>query len=596
MPSSCPVPLQLAIIGTGPTALYTLKALIEQAPPCRIVLFEESGTAGPGIPFSPAYNSPAALANIAGVELPPLTETLNQWARRQPEHRLERWGIGQDAGDERAFFPRLALGAYFVDQLQQMLAHPRGHAIILREATRITDVIARADGVVLRWQASGKGETMEHEARDGEERFDRLVIATGYRAPRGRRGAPLGGRLGVELRRGGHVGVLGSSLSGIDVAVDLARRHGRFAGAGGSLRYVGDVDWHVTLLSRSGLLPEADFWFPHPAEPLDLFTDAALALLARGRDGDLDRVFALFARQLRALDPAYAEAIDLAAATADTFAEHHFARRTACDPFVWAARDLADARRSHRRREAEPWRYAILRMHEPLGRIVPRLTPRDLARFERGLKRCFIDNYAAVPHLSIHRLLAMHEAGVLSVARLGDRYTLQRDGEPWHIHAEGFDRHFDNILDARGQQALGLFDFPFPTLRLQLCAHALASGRDVEEGLSPDSGFVVDREDPALSRIHCLALPFLLKRNPFLQGLVESDAMGKAAVTAMLGAMAAPGPCPLDRADVEEMIARLSSESQIYCGSSGVVTIPNRQQGAALTPPHRAAAQTGEWP
>lgn len=562
--------MQLAIIGTGPTALYTLKELIEHMPPCRIVLFEESGMAGPGIPFSPAHNSPVALANIAGVELPPLTETLNQWARRQPRHRLESWGIAEAADDDRAFFPRLALGAYFAAQLRAMLAQPRGHEIVLRQGTRITDVIARADGAVLRWQDNGPGGAKGRAGQQGEERFDRLVIATGYRAPRRKQGLPMG----AGALRGRQVGVLGSSLSAIDVVVELARRHGRFVGKGGTLRFVGDVDWHVTLLSRSGLLPEADFWFPHPPEPLDLFTDAALEDLVTGEEGDLDRVFALFARQLRALDPDYAQAIDLEGATADTFADHHFARRMACDPFAWAARDLADARRSHRRREVEPWRYAILRMHEPLGRIVPKLTPRDLARFESGLKRCFTDNYAAVPHLSIQRLLAMHEAGVLSVARLGTAYELRQEGEVWHVRSEGGERIFDAMVDARGQQALGLFDFPFPTLRLQLCAHALAGGHDAEEGLTPDTGFVVDREDAALSRIHCLALPFLLKRNPFIQGLVESAGMAKSVVAAMQGALSAPESQPLRREDVEEMLARLSSESHIYCGSSGVVTIP----------------------
>lgn len=559
MPMPPETPLHLAIIGTGPTALYTLKALIEEAPPCQIVLFEAGVQAGPGIPFNDRHNSPDALANIAGVELPPLTETLNAWACRQSASRLEGWGI-EDAGDDRAFFPRVALGAYFADQLQRMLEQPGGHRITLRRHTQVTDVIARADGTLLRWHSEGQ---------NGEALFDRLVIATGYRTPQRGGGQPLP----EEIRQGRKVAVLGSSLSAIDVAVELARSHGRFERDGAMLRYVGDPGWHATLLSRSGLLPEADFWFPHPPEPLDLFTDAALARLVSGEDGDLDKVFDLFARQLRALDPAYAAAIGLDQADADSFARLHFARRMASDPFAWAVRDLADARRSHRLKRIEPWRYAILRMHEPFGRIVPALSRRDLARFERGLKRCFTDNYAAVPHLSIRRLLAMHQAGVLSVAPLGEDYDLRREDEGWRIRSGGIEHHFDAMSDARGQQALGLPDFPFPSLRLQLCAHAQAHQRDGSEGLAPDSGahgYMLDTGDAALSRIHCLALPFLLKRHPFIQGLVESAAMARASVSAML----ARSEGGARHEDLHAMIARLDRETPVYGGSSGVFTIP----------------------
>lgn len=562
--------MKLAIIGTGPTALYTLKALIDQAPSCHIVLFEAGAQAGQGIPFSERHNSADALANIAGVELPPLTETLNQWACRQPAERLEGWGIAGEAGDDRAFFPRVAIGAYFADQLQRMLDQPGHHDITLRDKTQVTDVIARADGTVLRWHSAGQ---------DREEVFDRLVIATGYRAPRRKSDVPMTS----DIRQARKVGVLGSSLSAIDVVVELARHHGRFEREGAVLRYVADTDWHATLLSRSGLLPEADFWFPHPPEPLDLFTDAALARIVSGKDGDLDRVFALFARQLRALDPAYAEAIGLDRADADSFADCHFARRMACNPFAWAVRDLADARRSHRLKRVEPWRYALLRMHEPFGRIVPRLSQRDLARFERGLKRCFTDNYAAVPHLSIRRLLALHEAGVLAVKPLGEGYALMQGEQGWRIRSAGADLHFDAMADARGQQALGLPDFPFPTLRLQLCAHALAHHRDGSEGLPPDSGangHSLDASDAALSRIHCLALPFLLKRHPFIQGLVESAAMAQASVASMV----ARADRAMRREDLEAMIARLGDDTIVYCGSSGVFTIPRAPvPGAEVT-------------
>ena len=564
-PAPLAVPaLRVGIIGSGPTALYTLKALLRHGAPLEIVLFEAGTVAGPGIPFGEIGNGPEALANIAGIELPPVTETLNAWALRQPRRRLVRWGIAGEAGDDRAFFPRRVLGYYFADQLDRLMADAGPHRILLRRRCRVTDVVARADGALLHWaDADGAG----------QERFDRLVIATGYRAPRR-------SRLEAAAKPTARTfGILGSSLSAIDAVMRLARRRGRFETVGGALRFTGDTDWHATMLSRAGLLPEADFWFPSPAEPLDLFTDAALAPLVNGRDGDLDAVFAVFARQLAKLDPAYAAEIDLAHADADSFAGRHFARRMASDPWDWARSDLAQARDSHRRHRVQPWRYAILRMHEAFGRIVPHLSAADLARFDRGLKRCFTDNYAAVPHLSIKRLLALHDAGVLDVARLGADYRLiHAEAAPhWHLRGDSIDRRFEAIIDARGQPPLGLTDFPFPTLRLQLIAQAMARGSDADEGLIPAPGFVIDDADPALSRIHCLALPFLLRRNPFVQGLVESAALAEASVAAML----TDAPAESDLATLRRTIAELSARMPVYCGQDGVITVPWRRSGAA---------------
>jgi uncharacterized NAD(P)/FAD-binding protein YdhS len=99
-----PVALHIGIIGTGPTALYSLKALLDSSRPCEIILYEIADMIGPGIPFSKHHNDTQALANIAGVELPPLCESLNQWAGRQSLERLQAWGIAAQAGDDRAFF------------------------------------------------------------------------------------------------------------------------------------------------------------------------------------------------------------------------------------------------------------------------------------------------------------------------------------------------------------------------------------------------------------------------------------------------------------------------------------------------------------
>jgi uncharacterized NAD(P)/FAD-binding protein YdhS len=563
---------RIGVVGTGPTALYTLQALLESDRPCDIHLYEAGEQAGPGIPFSTDHATMPMLANIAGIELPPLCETLNDWAKRQDTERLAAWGITETAADNRAFFPRLVLGAYFADQFDLLLARHRGsHQVTVHRCHQVTDVVAYPDGVRIAWDAKGSA---------GTQWLDRLVIATGYRS----HGDTRPSRLPDGQQ---NIGILGSSLSAIDAIVTLALQHGEFVETPGGLTYRGDTSWQVTMLSRSGLLPEADFWFPFPLEPLDLFTDQALAQRLQGRDGDLDRIFALFARQLRHLDPAYADSIDLDSATADTFADRYFARRQGIDPFIHARENLGEARASHRQRRTQAWRYAILRMHEPFGRIVSRLSPADLKRFEGGIKRCFTDNYAAVPHLSIERLLALREAGVLDLVRLGPSYGLSKQGgQGWHIRIGERSLHFDSLIDARGQQPLGLDLFPFPTLRLQLCARARNEGLDWSDGLPSGEDLVIAPDDPALGRIHCLALPFLLKRRPFVQGLCESAAMGRSTAKALLRAASQKLDQPEDaRCQVSRYLATLDATRPVYCGDEAAIRAIHLPRKPAEAPP-----------
>ena len=80
---------------------------------------------------------------------------------------------------------------------------------------------------------------------------------------------------------------------------------------------------------------------------------------------------------------------------------------------------------------------------------------------------------------------------------------------------------FDVFIDARGQKAMKTKDLPFPTLREQL----MSDGKDipvVEENyqlLDPDS---------VRGRIALGALPWLMHKRPFVQGLTVCAEIGEA--------------------------------------------------------------------
>jgi uncharacterized NAD(P)/FAD-binding protein YdhS len=542
----------LAFVGAGPTTIYTLHALLCRVRrPFRLTIFEKQAVAGRGTPYRPGWNDPAMLSNIASIELPPLEETLVAWLERQPADHLRTFGIDHRDIDDRAFYPRLALGEFFRDQFDAMVGHARSRGIEIDVRTRCDVVDARNDDA---------GIVLSVRPKDGEAfeaRFDHVVIATGHQWPAepevrpGYFASPWPASALARIAPG-RIGVRGTSLTAIDAAVALALEHGAFAGdPERKLVYRPHSDagaFHLTMMSRKGLLPEADFYHPIPYEPLAICTEAAIGRLIAEEGGDLlDAAFALFKRELAAADPVYARKVDLADLTLEDFRDRFFAERMAADPFDWAERNLAEARRNLDAEITVPWRYAILRMHEVIERIVPHLDDPAFARFSRYWKPVFVDDYATVPHESIARMLALHSAGRLDLLALGDDYKI--DSHPAEggaiLHLDGRRIHFPTFIEATGQRALEARDFPFPSLREQgIIRDEPTAGDTPPRGLAIDDAFHPVSDAIPGDRLFCLGLPFILGRHPFSQGITSSHDMGEivgAELAAAIDRDAGPG-------------------------------------------------------
>lgn len=518
---------RIAIIGAGATGTYALAALASSGSASQIVVFESSDLAGPGLAYSKHLNDPHALSNISGIEIPPLFETLNAWAMRQPKSKLDTWGIAETAGDNRAFFPRVVLGAWLADQLALTIEHS-DVPITVNLISQVTDVVAWPHGCQVSWRSA--------DDKIFQENFDRVIVASGYGpiAKGDSIGSQSTGKADITPPIGNtppHVGILGSSLSGIDAVVGIAMERGNFLDTKKKLVYFPDENWRATLFSRNGILPEADFWFPHPLPELEHFTRETAVACVHGEHADLDRLFALFALALETHDPEWSKAIGLSDATVDDFGDRYFAARVSTDPWNYARQNLENVKKWQNNHKTPAWRLVILKAHEVFATVIPRLLPVDLARLHNGLKRVFTDNYAAVPHLSIERILALNAAGILNVVALGNNYEmLPTNHLSWRIKSQNWTGLVDELIDARGPQAAELDHVPFPTLRLQLCATAVAESADWKAGVNPSADLTYGDKDISLKRVHFCALPFLLRNRPFVQGLVECSEIATAVV------------------------------------------------------------------
>ncbi len=521
----------IAFVGAGPTTIYTLHALLKQAPPpFALTIFEQQSVAGRGTPYRPGWNDPAMLSNIASLEIPPLEDTLVAWLQRQPESRLIALGINPHTINDRVFYPRLALGEFFKAQFQALIERAQAGGIVVdvRTRCRVIDAVSRPDGVMLCIQP--------HHGQAGEARFDHLVLATGHQwpeHPQVRPGYFLSPWPASALAAiaPGKIGIRGSSLTAIDAAVALAVSHGEFAEQGDRLRYTpahGAEAFHMTMMSRKGLLPEADFFHPIPYEPLTIFTPEAIERLIASADGRLlDDTFALFKQELASCDPDYAQRLQLADISLEDFCDRYFSDRMAADRFAWAQDNLREAKDNYANRVTVPWRYAILRMHEVIATIVPELDDDEFERFMRYFKPIFVDDYATVPHESIKRMLALHQAGKLDILAVGDDYQI--DGHPPEggaiVHVGEQRLHFPVFIDATGQRSLGSKAFPFPSLCTQGVVRDEAGGPS--RGIAIDDEFHLVSDDVPADQLFCLSLPFILGRHPFIQGITSSHEMGE---------------------------------------------------------------------
>lgn len=527
-------PFSIAFVGAGPTTIYTFCAFLREVTgTAQVTIYEAQPRAGLGTPYRPGWNDPAMLSNIASIEIPPIGETLIDWLEQQPRARLVRLGIDPDQIDDHAFYPRVALGEYFLDQFNGLIdeARSRGIGVEIATSCRVTDIHAEDDGLHL-----------SVEPRHGEaceKVYDRVVLATGHQwpeEPEVRPGYFLSPWPATALQRipPVSVGIRGSSLTAIDAAVALAVSHGTMIETEGEAIdyriHPGAEKLHITMMSRKGLLPEADFHYPIPFEPLSICRAEAIdQLIVEDCDHLLDRSYDLFRAELTAADPGYARTVGLSELSLEDFAERYFADRVAADPFEWAVANLAEARENFAREYTVPWRYAILRMHEVLGLIVPHLEEEALERFNRYLKPVFVDEYATVPHLSIERLLALHRAGHLSVIALGKDHRI----DTWRTEAgaavtiDGDRRYFQAFIDATGQRPLEVENFPFPTLLEQgIVRDAAQDDAPGIKGIVVDEDFHPVSDHPAHERLFCLSIPFILERHPFVQGITSSHELG----------------------------------------------------------------------
>lgn len=525
---------RIAIVGAGPMAIYTIKELITSERPLDIAVFDVSDTPGCGMPYRPGMNADYMFCNAFSKEIPPVTRRLVTWLHNQNDATLARFGLDRDDIDSRAFYPRVLIGAFLADELRALTNQGRtqGHHIAVSARSEVTDIAATGEG--FRLAITSHDGRFDHDCDD-------VVLATGHTWPKSPRigladlVSPWPYTAVTELKPG-DIGILGSSLSAIDVIVALGNEHGTFHETQTDVTWLpkaGREALSVAMVSHQGIMPEPDFHYTYPYEPLVHITpEAVQAEIDAGSAGLLARVFALLVAELDHVAPEYLAGLGTAARTMDGFAEAYFADRVEAGGLRALRQTLDAAVVSVRDKRTQPHRYALLRGHENFEPIFAHLDAADWNTFREQLMPVFGDCYAAVPHLSVRRVLAMHDAGVLRIIPTGaDGDFRNRAGGGVIVTTVDGDVAFEALIDARGQASAPLGDLPFPSLTSVL--------PEDEAGLHAPFRLEVASGG---GRIYCLSMPQVLRDNPFSQGLANCRDLGRTVARDVLAGLESTAP------------------------------------------------------
>ncbi|MGL4611810.1 MAG: FAD/NAD(P)-binding protein [Trueperaceae bacterium] len=519
----------LAIVGSGPMTLYALKHLKESPVMLEIHIYELSEVAGTGMPYRAGMNSDDMLCNAFSREIPYVTQPLIHWLESLPARELNEWELSWHDISPRAFYPRVLIGEYLQSEFEAACEALRmkGHKVSVTTKCKVIDIVPEEQGFTLQCLVDSSSKAFH---------CDDVLIATGHvwsETPElhGIKLVSPWPYTNITKLPPASIGVLGSSLSAVDVLVALGQEHGTFTENQ-------DVSWKakvgterlkIRMISLRAVMPEGDFYYPFPYQPLERITnEAVIAEVAKGQDNLLERVFKLLLEELDHADPNYLRELGPDARTIPGFADAYFTRRERLGGLAAVKRDLAETRKSLRERKTIPHRYALLRGHEAFDLALRHLSDEDYATFQNHLMPVFGDCYAAVPHLSLSRVIALYDAGVLELsATATDSAFESLEGGKTQVLTEDGPLVFDHIIDARGQAPHPVSALPFSTL--------VAALKDTETPLNEP--FRLELKHANEGSVYCLAIPQVLERFPFSQGLPDCHDLAEIAVADLLASV-----------------------------------------------------------
>lgn len=562
--------LTIALLGGGPAALYMFKRIVDSSrTDFRIHIYERKSRLGEGMPYSEEGAGTEHVTNVSDVEVPELETTMEDWFRKAPPDVTGKYDIRPQDFNELKVIPRLLFGDFLTDQFHLLLnkAKDRAIPVSVHLDVEIKDVIDDPQ--------AGKTKVMTTE---GESFFDRVIICTGHLWLRKNEGRAKGyfdspyPPSKLLCRINFPVAIRGSSLTAFDAIRTLSRCNGKFIKNEDDVTAYqldeGRAGFKLVMHSIEGLLPairinvdESDYSQKQP------LTKTEMEELRQTHGGfiPLDWMFEeKFKKSFIKKDPEFYERIR--SMSLETFVESIMSFREKLDPFSLFRAEYDEAEKTIRRNTTITWKEQLADLNYVINYPAKYFSAEDMLRLKKVLMPLVSLIIAFVPQNSAQELMALHEAGILSVVAVDPDSKVdpgKKEGIVYHYIDENGKKQskpFKMFIDCVGQAPLEIDEIPFKSLitnktvspaKIRFASGDVAAqlkregNENVEKnsdgwylklpGIMINDDFqVVDDDGVNNKRIYVMAVPFIGGLNPDYSGLDFCEAASSAIIKSLL--------------------------------------------------------------
>ena len=477
----------IAIIGSGPTALYILKHIQENAGVFRasvtyLSIFEKSNVGGMGMPYHPQITDIYNLSNISSEEIPLLEESFASWLSKQPKKVLESFNITEFPINKSKVYSRIALGGYLKNQYDIIIEKLRSDGFFINEhlGVEIVDIIPHSDHKI----------NLKSSSAQVYNDFDKVIIATGHiwsekdHPKNGYYGSPWPiYKLLPDKQRYYNftIGTLGASLSAFDVVTSLAHRHGVFEGSSTGLKFKLNENasgFKIAMHSAEGWLPHLQYEQEKPIReiyrhttrkeilslidasgflPLDVFFDKICrsALLEAFKKDKNDKLIQVLSQTSTGIS----EFVELMEST------HEYV-----NSFEGMRKELQSAKKLMLQNKPTHWMETLDDLMYCLNFHAELLSAEDHIFFRKKMMPFLMNVIAALPLSSAQILLALYDAGCIELIK--GKVEVSKDsaieGKTVITVSNGNEKtnkiEYKLFVNCAGQGKIEFDDYPFPTL------------------------------------------------------------------------------------------------------------------------------------
>ena len=470
-------PKKIAIIGGGPTALFTYKRLIEfENHPIEISIFEKKSHLGFGMPYSPEGANDEHVTNVSDNEIPTIVTSIADWVQTVSKDILDRFSINPSRFNEYKVLPRLFFGMYLEAQftLLQEIANKKGFITKIHLQTTVVDVK----------ETNATSIEVISETESFTD-FDFAILCMGHNWPKTHEGKIVGyydspyppKKLQQKLNHS--VAIKGSSLTAIDAIRTITRANGIFEkDKNNILKYsVGNEspNFKIVIHSRSGMLPAVRFHLSDSHLSNDsILSEKEITDHIKNNNGflSLDYIFEEdFKKPIFEHDVEFYNRIKNL--TLEEFVEEMMILRETLEPFQLLKAEYTEAEKSIKRHESVYWKEMLAVLSFAMNHPAKHLSAEDMLRLQKTLAPLISIVIAFVPQSSCEELMALYNAGILEIISVGsDSYVEpnKNRGATYHYSDENNIEKavsYDTFIDCVGQPHLNYKDFPFKSLTKQ---------------------------------------------------------------------------------------------------------------------------------